>query len=148
MKEKNLTRWEPFRDLVSMRSDLDRLFESFFGRVPVIREDFWAPTVDVVERNGNIEVKAELPGMKKEDIKVTVKDNVLSLTGERKLEKEEKDKTYHRIERFYGKFCRSIQLPSDVEADKVKASYKDGVLHITLPKPESAKPKQIDVEVK
>lgn len=148
MNDRNLARWEPFRDLASMRSDLDRLFESFFGRAPAIREDFWAPTVDVMERDGNIEVKAELPGMKKEDIKVTVKDNVLSLTGERKQEKEEKEKTYHRIERFYGKFCRSIELPADVEAGKVKAIYKDGVLHVVLPKPESAKPKQIDVEVK
>lgn len=145
---KNLTRWEPFKDLVSLRSDFDRLFESFFGMTPVVQDNFWAPVVDVAENNGNIEVKAELPGMKKEDIKVTVKDNVLSLSGERKQEKETKEKTYHRIERYYGSFCRNIQLPESVEADKVKATYENGVLSIVLPKPESAKPKKIDVDVK
>jgi HSP20 family protein len=145
---KNLARWEPFKDLVSLRSDFDRLFESFFGGIPAVQDNFWAPVVDIVENNGNIEVKAELPGMTKEDIKVTVKDNILSLSGERKQEKETKEKTFHRIERYYGSFCRNIQLPESVEADKVKATYKDGVLNIVLPKPESAKPKKIDVDVK
>lgn len=148
MNPKKIARWEPFRDLMSMRDDFDRLFEGFFGRMPAIREDFWAPCVDIVENNGNIEVKAEIPGMKKEDIKVTVRDNVLSIAGERKQEKETKEKTFHRIESYYGKFSRRIQLPSEVEADKIKATYKDGVLNITLPKPESAKPKKIDVEIK
>jgi HSP20 family protein len=145
---KSIARWEPFKELVSLRGDFDRFFESFFGGLPVVQEDLWAPVVDIVENNGNIEVKAELPGMSKEDIKVTVKDNILSLSGERKQEKETKEKTYHRIERFYGSFCRNIPLPESVEADKVKASYKDGVLNIILPKPASAKPKKIDVEVK
>jgi len=146
--KKNLTRWEPFKDLVSLRSDFDRMFESFFGSMPVVQESMWAPVVDIVENNGNIEVKAELPGMSKKDIKVTVKDNILSLSGERKQETETKEKTYHRIERFYGGFCRNIQLPENVEADQVKATYKDGVLNIVLPKPASAKQKKIDVEVK
>jgi len=146
--KKNIAKWEPFRDLVSLRSDFDRLFESFFGGLPAVQEDLWAPVVDIIENNGNIEVKAELPGMSKDDIKVTVKDDILSLSGERKQEKEIKEKTYHRIERFYGSFCRNIQLPESVEADKVKATYKDGVLNILLPKPVSAKPKKIDVEVK
>lgn len=148
MNEKKIVRWEPFRDLMSMRDDFDRLFESFFGGMPVIREDFWTPSVDIIENNGNIEVKAEIPGMKKEDIKVTVRDNVLSIAGERKQEHETKEKTFHRIESYYGEFSRSIRLPSDVEADKIKAIYKDGILNITLPKPESAKPKKIEVEIK
>lgn len=148
MNEKKIARWEPFRDLMSMRDDFDRLFESFFGGMPVIREDFWTPFVDIVENNGNIEVKAEIPGMKKEDIKVTVRDNVLSIVGERKQEQETKEKTFHRIESYYGKFNRNIRLPSEVEADKIKATYKDGILNITLPKPESAKPKKIEVEIK
>jgi HSP20 family protein len=151
MKEKYLARWEPFRDLLSMRSDFDRLFESFFSQVPevpVVKEEFWAPVIDVVEHDGKIEVKAELPGMKKDDIKVTVKDNMLSVSGERKQEKETKEKTFHRIERSYGKFSRTITLPTAVDADRIKATYKDGILNITLPKPESIKPKQIDVEIK
>lgn len=148
MKERNLAKWEPFRNLISFRDDFDRLLENFFGRNPIEREEYWMPTMDVVENNGNIEVTAELPGMKKEDIKVTVKDNILSVSGERKQEEETKDKTFHRIERYYGKFCRSLELPAEVDPDKVKAVYKDGVLHISMVKPESAKPKQIEVEVK
>ena len=148
MAEKYLSIWEPFRDLVSMRADMDRLFSSFFGRLPEDTDGFWSPALDIEENNGNLIVKAEIPGMKKDDIKVSVHNNVLSITGERKQEKETKNKTIHRIERSYGRFSRAITLPSEVDEDKVKASYKDGVLNITLPKPESMKPKQIEVEVK
>jgi len=148
MKERYLTPWQPLRDMVSLRDDFDRLFESFFGTNLIEKEGFWSPILDIEENNGNIVVKAELPGMKKEDIKVTVKDNMLSVSGERKQEKETKDKMYHRIERCYGKFNRTVMLPSEVDADKVKAAYKDGILNITLPKPESAKPKQIEVDIK
>jgi len=148
VKEKYLARWEPFRDLVSLRDDFGPLFETFFSRLPRDDEGFFAPAIDIIENNGNIEVKAELPGMKKDEMEVKIHDNVLYISGERKQEKEIKDKTFHRIERCYGKFSRSIMLPTEVEADKVKASYKDGVLNIVLPKSESAKPKQIEVEVK
>jgi len=147
MAGKYLSKWEPFRDLLSLRTDFDRLFNTFFGRWPESVEEFWAPAVDIAESDGHIEVKAELPGMKKDEIKVTVQDNTLYITGERKQEKETKDKTFHRIERSYGKFCRTVALPSEVEVDKVKASYKDGILNIILPKPESVKPKDIEVEV-
>jgi len=148
MNEKQITRWEPFRNFLSLRDNFDGLFETFFGRKPMERQDFWLPTVDIVENNGNIEVKVELPGMNKDDIKVTIKNNMLRLSGERKQEEETKEKTFHRIERYFGKFCRTIQLPADIDADKIKAKYKDGVLNITLPKPKSMKPKEIEVEVK
>jgi HSP20 family protein len=148
MADRYLARWEPFRDLVNLREEMDRWFGPFFGSFPEEREVFWAPAVDIEENNGNLVIKAEVPGMDKENIKVTVLDNVLSISGERKQEKETKDKTLHRIERYYGKFCRNITLPSEVDAEKVKAAYKDGVLNITLPKSESAKPKQIEVDVK
>ena len=148
MNEKQITRWEPFRNFLSLRDNFDGLFENFFGRMPMERHDFWLPTVDIVENNGNIEVKVELPGMNKDDIKVTIKNNMLRLSGERKQEEETKEKTFHRIERYFGKFCRTIQLPADIDADKIKAQYKDGVLNITLPKPKSMKPKEIEVEVK
>lgn len=148
MADRYLCKWEPFRDLVSMRTDLDHLFNTFFGNRIEEKEGFWSPVLDIEENNGNLIVKAELPGMKKDDIKVSVRDNILTISGERKQETETKDKTFHRIERCYGEFHRVITLPSEVDADKVKASYKDGILNITLPKPESAKPKQIDVEVK
>lgn len=148
MADKYLSRWEPFRDMLSLRADMDRLFNSLFGRGPGEKEGFWAPIVDIEEDNENIMVKAEIPGMKKEEIKVSVQGNMLTITGERKQESEVKDKTYHRVERSYGKFSRTISLPTDVETDKVKASYKDGILNITLPKPEAIKPKHIDVEIK
>lgn len=148
MNEKKMKVWEPFRDLVSMRDDMDRLFETFFGTQPQSMDDFWRPAIDIEENNGNLMVRAEIPGMTKEDIKVSVQEDLLTISGERKQENETKDKTYHRIERCYGKFRRMIRLPAQVDADKVKASYKDGVLKVTLPKPESLKPKHIDVEIK
>lgn len=147
MNEKKMKLWEPFRDLVSMRDDMDRLFETFFGTQPQSFDDFWRPAVDIEENNGNLMVRAEIPGMTKDDIKVSVQDDLLTISGERKQENETKDKTFHRIERCYGKFRRMIRLPAQVDADKVKASYKDGVLNVTLPKPESLKPKNIDVEI-
>jgi len=148
MTYRYLTKWEPFSDLVSLRDDMDQLFETFFGQHSEDRKGFWTPILDIEESNGNIVVKAEIPGMEKDEIKVSVRNNMLSISGERKQEIETKDKTFHRIERSYGKFSRTITLPSEVDADKIKAAYKDGVLNITLPKPESMKPKQIEVEIK
>lgn len=147
MNDKTMKRWEPFRDLVTMRDDMDRLFDMFFGAQPQDMEDLWRPAIDIEENNGNLMVRAEIPGMKKEDIKVSVKEDMLTISGERKRENENKDKTFHRIERSYGQFRRMIRLPATVDAGKVKATYKDGVLNVTLPKPESMKPKNIDVEI-
>jgi HSP20 family protein len=148
MADKYISRWEPFRDMLSLRADMDRLFSSLFGGAQEEREGLWAPIVDIEEDNDSIMVKAEIPGMSKEDIKVSVQSNILTITGERKHESETKNKTFHRVERSYGKFSRMITLPTDVDADKVKANYKDGILSITLPKPEAVKPKHIDVEIK
>jgi len=147
MNEKNIQVWEPFRDLVTVRDDVDRLFDAFFGRTYDDMENFWRPAIDIEENNGNLMVRAEIPGMKKEEIKVSVKDDVLTISGERSRENETKDKTVHRIERSYGQFRRMIRLPAQVDVDKVKATYKDGVLNVILPKPESMKPKQIEVEI-
>jgi HSP20 family protein len=148
MADKKMSRWEPFRELVSLRDDMDRLFRSFFGGPIEEVEGFWAPTVDIEEDNDNYFVKAEIPGIKKEDVKISVRGNTLSVSGERKQESETKEKTFHRIERSYGRFMRTITLPSDVDPNKVKATYKDGILTISLPKPESTKPKEIEVEIK
>ena len=148
MADKFMSRWEPFRDMLSLRADMDRLFSSLFGGMAEEREGFWAPIVDIEEDNESILVKAEIPGMTKEEIKVSVQGNILTITGERKHETETKNRTFHRVERSYGKFSRMITLPTDVEADKVKANYKDGILSVMLPKPEVTKPKHIDVEIK
>ena len=145
-----ITRWRPFRDLVSIQDEMNRLFEDFFGHTPVRTgwtEGVWSPSVDVSEDKDNVIIKAEMPGMKKEDVKISVQDDVLTLKGEKKQEKEEKDKNYHRIERSYGSFCRSFQLPTSVKTDKIKASYKDGVLNVTLPKTEEVKPKEIPINI-
>jgi HSP20 family protein len=103
--------------------------------------------VDITEDDKEYLIKAELPEIKKEDVKLTVQDNVLAISGERKYEKEEKDKKYHRVERAYGSFLRSFTLPEDADGSKVAAEYKDGILKVHLPKSEKAKPKSIDVKV-
>ncbi|HID32479.1 MAG TPA: Hsp20/alpha crystallin family protein [bacterium (Candidatus Stahlbacteria)] len=142
-------KWDPFKELSSLREDMERLFDSFLGRFPVMRsEGMWTPVVDIEENDDSIVVTAEIPGMSKQDIKITSTGNTLTITGERKREKEEKGKTYHRIERCYGKFVRSISLPVEVDPDRTKATYNDGLLKIVLPKPESKRPKEITIDVK
>jgi HSP20 family protein len=143
---KHLTTWDPFREMVSLRDELDRLFDSVFGRVPRERgETYWAPPLDIEETEDAIVVRAELPGMNKEDIKVSLSGDTLTIAGERKLETEKKTKTYYRQERVYGKFQRTVTLPAEVEGDKAKASYKAGVLELVLPKSEKSKAKEITI---
>ncbi len=147
-----IVRWRPMRDLMSLQEEMNRIFDRFFGNLPAEDQEEmavsdWYPDVDIVENKDEIVVKAELPGMKKDDIHISYKDGVLTLEGERKKEKEEKDVNYHRIERVYGKFCRSFQLPTVIQEDKINAEYKDGVLTIHLPKAEEAKPKEIEIKV-
>ena len=146
-----ITRWRPFREMVSIQEEMNRLFDDFFSSDPLVRtewaEGMWSPNVDVSETKDNVIMKAEMPGMSKDDVKIFIHDNILTLKGDKKQEKEEKDGDYHRIERSYGSFCRSFTLPTSVKADEVKASYKGGVLNITLPKTEEAKPKEIPVSI-
>ncbi len=139
-----LVRWKPARNLISFPHEIDRFF-SDFGLNYDQSDTVWSPNVDVSETEKNYEVKAEIPGLKKEDIKVTVEDNVLKLSGEKKHEEETKEKNYHRVERSYGKFERTFQLPKEVKKEEIKASYKDGVLDVVIPKAEEVKPKQIAV---
>jgi HSP20 family protein len=147
MAAKHLRRGDPFRELLNLRDDMDRFFDTFFGRTPKEAEGGWSPTVDIEEDNENYLVKAELPGIIKDDIKISVRGNLITLSGERRYTSETKMKTFHRIERSYGKFSRTIALPSDVDSDTVKATYKDGILTVTLPKPVSTKPTEIEVEI-
>ncbi len=146
----DITRWDPLRDITNLRDEIDRLFDSFFGRTPAMveREMMWYPAINLEETEDKFIVKAELPGMSKEDIKVQVTEDGILISGERKFEKEEKGKTYHRVEMAYGKFQRAIAFPAPVEPDKAKASYKDGILVIEVPKSEKAKPKEIEIEIK
>lgn len=146
------TRWDPFRDLLSLQEKMNRLFEDSMSHSKRPEEGIfsssWTPAVDVFETEVEVVMKAELPGMSKEDISVEVKDNVLILRGERKFEKDVKEENYHRIERAYGKFQRAFSLPFEVEREKIEAHYRDGVLKVILPKSEATKPKQIEVKVK
>lgn len=142
--------WEPFHDLEELQQDMNRLFQRGWltPRAPFPGNgNRWLPEVDITEEKDHILVKADLPGMKQEDIAVEVEDDILTIKGERKQETEKKEGQAHRIERSYGRFLRSFSLPSNVDASKVNAAYKNGVLEVTLPKKESAKPKQIKVDV-
>ena len=144
----DITRWDPWKDL---RDEIDRVFDSFFGRYPAIskeQEGYFVPAIDVEETEKEYIVKAELPGLSKDDIKISLRDNSITIYGERKKEKEEKGKTYHRVEMVYGKFSRTIELPEEIVPDKAKAEYKNGILTVTLPKSEKAKPKEIEIEIK
>jgi HSP20 family protein len=145
-----LMRWDPFRELEEMSDRLNRMVArpatKTNGKEALTVAD-WMPTVDISETDGEYLIKAELPEVKKEDVKVTVENGVLTLQGERRQEKEEKGKRFHRVERLYGSFVRSFSLPESVDESGVKAEYKEGVLNLHLPKSEKVKPKAIDVKV-
>lgn len=146
-----LVRWDPFRELEDMSERLNRMFSrpavpAKNGKESLTVAD-WIPTVDISETDGEYVIKAELPDVKKEDVKITLEDGVLTLTGERRQEKEEKSTKYHRVERSYGSFVRSFSLPDLVDETKVKAEYRDGMLNLHLPKSEKAKPRAIEVKV-
>jgi HSP20 family protein len=147
----NIVRWDPFRELEDMSTRLGRFFNQAQLRRAVDDDGAlfadWAPAVDVQETDKEYVVKADLPDVRKEDVKVGIEDGVLTLEGERKQEKEEKGKKFHRVERVYGKFVRRLALPMEVDAQKVAAEFKDGVLNVRMPKAENVKPRAIDVKV-
>ncbi|MBN2370058.1 MAG: Hsp20/alpha crystallin family protein [Vicinamibacteria bacterium] len=149
-----IVKWEPFRDWLSLQERMNRLFdESFRGVSRSASEDdwalggSWAPAVDIYEQEGNLVLKAELPGVDPKSVDVRIENNVLTLRGERKFENEIKRENCHRIERAYGTFTRSFTLPTVVNQEKIQADYQDGVLKVVLPKRDEAKPKQITINV-
>lgn len=150
-----LTRWDPFGEMEEISDRLARTFPSafapFFGRGPGAEEALvladWAPLVDVEETEEEYLIKAELPEVRKEDVKVTIEDGMLAIQGERKRVKEEKTRKVHRVERSYGKFVRRFGVPPEVDDEKVAAEFKNGVLYVHVPKSEAARPKTIEVKV-
>jgi HSP20 family protein len=155
----SIVRWNPARelatfptDVLNMQREINKMFDHFFRGGTAddgsLGTSLWTPAVDVAEHDNEYLVKVELPGVNKDEVKITMQENILTIRGEKKQEKESKGSNYHRVERSYGSFQRSFTLPTSVKADKVEAAYKDGILSITLPKAEEAKPKQIDVKVK
>lgn len=147
----NLVKWDPFRELEDVSKRLNRIFGQPPARTDAGNEMLaladWAPSVDISETEAAYLIKGEIPGVKKDDVKITIQDGMLTIQGERKQEKEEKGKKFHRVECSYGSFMRSFRVPDDAEEDKVKAEFKDGMLNITLPKSAKAKPKAINVSV-
>lgn len=146
----NMVRWDPFRELDGLHARLSRMLgEGPFRGVDTANLSFgeWAPAVDIQETDKEYVVKADLPEVKKEDVKVELADGVLTVEGERKMEKEEKDKKFHKIEREYGKFVRRFALPSEIDSAKLSADFKDGVLNVHLPKSPETKPKAVTVNV-
>jgi HSP20 family protein len=152
---KAVTPWRPFMDLARWDRDMERMMGDFFGRRPRWPERWFrtegmeltAPVVDLYEEKDDIVVKAELPGIEKNNIEVNLADHTLTIKGEKKKEEEIKEQNYYRAERSYGSFVRTLELPKDVHTDKVKATFKDGILEVRLPKTEEAKAKEVKVKV-
>ncbi|MBW1727972.1 MAG: Hsp20/alpha crystallin family protein [Deltaproteobacteria bacterium] len=144
-----LIRWNPRRELFGLHNRFNRMFDEFFS--PTVRSDEimsvrgWSPVVDIYENEENIVITAELPGVDKKDMTVDVKGRILTLKGERSTHDEVKEDNYYRQERCYGKFERCFTLPVEVDPEKIKADYKDGVLKIDIPKVEESKPKQVTI---
>jgi len=143
-----VSRWDPFRDLSVLQERMNRLFEDAgrgYRGDEAAATTTWSPAVDIFETENEIMVRAELPGIERKDIVLNLDNNVLTLKGERKFEKETRQENYHRIERSYGAFSRAFSIPAMVDEDKIRADYKDGILTIALPKKEQVKPKQIKI---
>ena len=152
----SIVRFNPVRDLLNVEREFNRIFRSFGDRFGMLKaensdEEFenavWMPMTDIYEDKNTIKVKADLPGMKKEDVKISFSNGKLSISGERLQEKEDKDAECHRLERTYGKYYRSFTLPEGIKADKIEANFKDGQLIVSVPKAEEVKPKEIPIEV-
>ncbi|HEY5600017.1 MAG TPA: Hsp20/alpha crystallin family protein [Candidatus Manganitrophaceae bacterium] len=148
--ERGINLWEPFRELRKMQDEMDRMFSSFWTKTDhdLAEGVAWMPSVDMYEDKDQIVVKAELPGVRKEDVSLALTEDILTIKGERKYEREEKRENYFRLEGSYGMFHRALQLPRPVKFDAVKAEFKDGVLKIILPKAEESKTREIKIEVK
>ena len=145
-----ITRWDPFREFSTLQDRMNRLFRESYGpegRDESLTSSQFAPPVDVYEDEHNVTLKIEVPGIDEKDIDVRVENNVLTVQGQRKFEKEEKEENFRRVERQYGSFTRTFTLPSTVDAENVQADYDKGILKIVLPKKAEAKPKQIKVNV-
>jgi len=156
-EKRGLVPWRPFTEMARWEREMEHIFEDLFGgRLRPLRDERWwpgkilgirEPAVDLYEEKDEIVAKAELPGMTKDDIEVNITDNLLTIKGEKKQEEEVKEKDYYRSERSYGAFARRVALPTEVNVEKIRASFKNGVLEIHLPKSEEAKKKEIKVKV-
>jgi len=151
-----ITRWNPAKELISVEKEFSKLFDSFNNRFGLKSskedEDFanavWSPLTDIKEDENKYSLHLDLPGVKKEDVKITFNNGQIAISGDRNFEKEENNSKYHRVERAFGKYYRAFSLPEKIMEDKIEAEFKDGILNISIPKAEEAKPKQIEVKIK
>jgi HSP20 family protein len=144
-----LVRWDPGREIDTLQGDVNRLFDSFFGRREaggVSQSRRWVPAMDLAETEDSLVLRADVPGVDRNDIAVEVKDGVLTVTGERHAQSEDKREGYHRVERSYGSFARSLELPKGIDPEGVDASYEDGVLEVRIPKPAERQPTKVEVK--
>ena len=144
----SIVKYDPFRDLRSLQDEVNRLFSMSFphsGRQDEIMRGAWTPSVDIYQAKDEIVLEAELPGMKPEDVDVSIENNIITIRGERRFEKKDESDNYHRVERSYGSFTRSFTLPRNVVGDRAKADFKNGVLHVSLPKREEEKARKIQI---
>jgi HSP20 family protein len=139
-----LVRWEPMRELTSLQGEMNRLFSTFFDDNGGSARR-WAPPMDLVENEDQLVLKADLPGLSEDDVRVEVQNNVLTVSGDRNAEHEEKREGYYRMERSYGGFSRSVTLPEGIDSDRIEASFDKGVLEVRIPKPEERKPQRIAI---
>lgn len=145
-----IVRWEPFRDLLTTQDRFNRLFNETFSNAfgnEQLSSKAWTPAVDIYETDHNLVMKAELPGIDPKDVEIRVEDGTLYIKGERKYENEVKEESFHRVERSYGSFARTFTLPRTINTEDIKADYKDGLLTLTMPKREEAKPKTVKINV-
>lgn len=143
-----LVRWDPVRELDSLQSDMNRLFDRFFDTRPAgngAAARRWIPAMDLVETENSLVLRADLPGMTEDDVEIEVKDGTLTVSGERRSESEEKKEGYHRVERSFGRFSRALTLPDGVDTSKINAGFDNGVLEVTIPKPEETRPTRIQI---
>ncbi len=142
-----IVRWKPFGDITDWSDEVDKRMRRIFGDLSESAQQLWAPSVDIKETQDALEVIAEVPGMKKDEISVSMHEGVLSISGEKRTEERKEGENWHRTERVFGSFQRSFYIPSEIDQAKIQASYKDGILRVALPKKEEQKRKEIPIKV-
>jgi HSP20 family protein len=140
-----IVRWDPVRELDSLQSDMNRLFDGFFGGAANDQHRRWIPAMDLVETEDHLVLRADLPGIEEDDVDIEVKDGLLTVSGERKSEHEEKSEGFYRVERAFGSFSRSLTLPQGIDTDSISADFDRGVLEVKIPKPEERKPTRVQI---
>jgi HSP20 family protein len=140
-----LVRWQPGREVDSLQSEVNRVFDAFFGSGAESRTRRWVPPMDLIETDDHLVLKVDLPGLSRDQVNLEIKDGALTISGERRAEREDKSEGFYRLERSFGRFSRSMTLPQDIDAESVAASFADGVLEVRIPKPEQRKPHRVEI---